>query len=192
GDSYVYILFEDGTDPYWARSRVLEYLSQARDKLPADVSPALGPDATGAAWIYEYALVDRTGRHDLGQLTALQDWFMRYRLKTVPNVAEVATVGGMVQAWQIVVDPQALSARGLTVPQVENAIKQANGASGGSVIEQGEADLMVSSEGYLQSREDFARIPVATNKDGTPVLLDEVAAIRRGPIVRQGIAELDG
>jgi Cu(I)/Ag(I) efflux system membrane protein CusA/SilA len=192
GDSYVYILFEDGTDPYWARSRVLEYLSQARDKLPADVSPALGPDATGAGWIYEYTLVDRTGKHDLGQLTALQDWFMRYRLKTVPNVAEVATVGGMVQAWQVVIDPQALAARGLTVPQVENAIKQANGASGGSVIEQGEADLMVSSEGYLQSREDFARIPVATNKDGTPVLLDQVATIRRGPTVRQGIAELDG
>ncbi|MDE2084462.1 MAG: efflux RND transporter permease subunit [Xanthomonadaceae bacterium] len=192
GDSYVYILFEDGTDPYWARSRVLEYLSQARDRLPADVSPALGPDATGAGWIYEYALVDRSGRHDLGQLTALQDWFLRYRLKTVPNVAEVATVGGMVQAWQVVLDPQALAARELTVAQVENAIKQANGASGGSVIEQGEADLMVSSVGYLQSREDFARIPVATNKNGSLVLLDQVATIRRGPAVRQGIAELDG
>ncbi|MHB8679496.1 MAG: efflux RND transporter permease subunit [Rudaea sp.] len=192
GDSYVYILFEDGTDPYWARSRVLEYLSQARDRLPADVNPTLGPDATGAGWIYEYALVDRSGRHDLGQLTALQDWFLRYRLKTVPNVAEVATVGGMVQAWQVVLDPQALAARRLTVAQVENAIKQANGASGGSVIEQGEADLMVSSAGYLQSREDFARIPLATNKNGSLVLLDQVATIRRGPTVRQGIAELDG
>ena len=192
GDSFVYILFADGTDPYWARSRVLEYLSQARDKLPANVSPALGPDATGAGWIYEYALIDRSGKHDLGQLTALQDWFMRYRLKTVPNVAEIATVGGMVQAWQVVLDPQALAAHGLSVPQVEDAIKQANGASGGSVIEQGEAELMVSSEGYLQSREDFARIPVATGKDGTPVLLSEVARIRRGPAFRRGIAELDG
>ncbi len=192
GDSFVYILFADGTDPYWARSRVLEYLSQARDKLPSNVSPALGPDATGAGWVYEYALVDRTGKHDLGQLTALQDWFLRYRLKTVPNVAEVATVGGMVQAWQVVLDPQALAARGLTVPQVEDAIKQANGASGGSVIEQGEAELMVSSEGYLQSREDFARIPVATGKDGTPVLLHDIATIRRGPAFRRGIAELDG
>ena len=192
GDSFVYILFADGTDPYWARSRVLEYLSQARDKLPANVSPALGPDATGSGWIYEYALVDRSGKHDLGQLTALQDWFLRYRLKTVPNVAEVATVGGMVQAWQVVLDPQALAARGLTVPQVEGAIRQANGASGGSVIEQGEAELMVSSEGYLQSREDFARIPVATGKDGTPVLLSDVATIQRGPTFRRGIAELDG
>jgi Cu(I)/Ag(I) efflux system membrane protein CusA/SilA len=124
GDSFVYILFADGTDPYWARSRVLEYLSQARDKLPANVSPALGPDATGAGWIYEYALVDSSGKHDLGQLTALQDWFMRYRLKTVPNVAEVATVGGMVQAWQVVLDPQALAAHGMSVPQVEDAISR--------------------------------------------------------------------
>ena len=192
GDSFVYILFADGTDPYWARSRVLEYLSQARDKLPANVSPALGPDATGAGWVYEYALIDRSGKHDLGQLTALQDWFLRYRLKTVPNVAEVATVGGMVQAWQVVLDPQALAARGLTVAQVEDAIKQANGASGGSVIEQGEAELMISSEGYLQSREDFSGVPVATSKDGTPVLLREIATIRRGPTFRRGIAELDG
>jgi Cu(I)/Ag(I) efflux system membrane protein CusA/SilA len=192
GDSFVYILFADGTDPYWARSRVLEYLSQARDKLPPNVGPSLGPDATGAGWVYEYALVDRSGQHDLGQLTALQDWFLRYRLKTVPNVAEVATVGGMVQAWQVVLAPQALAARRLTVPQVASAIRQANGASGGSVIEQGEAELMVSSEGYLQSREDFARVPVATGKDGTPVLLQDVATIRRGPTFRRGIAELNG
>ena len=192
GDSYIYILFADGTDPYWARSRVLEYLSQVRDKLPAGVNPALGPDATGVGWIYEYALVDRSGKHDLGQLRAIQDWFLRYRLKTVPNVSEVATLGGMVRAWQVVVDPQALAARGLTVSQVKTAIKDANGAIGGSVIEQGEADLMVSSEGYLKSLEDFARIPVVTNKDGTPILLQDVATIRRGPTLRQGIAELDG
>ena len=192
GDSYVYVLFADGTDPYWARSRVLEYLSQVRDKLPAGVNPALGPDATGVGWIYEYALVDRTGKHDLGQLRAIQDWFLRYRLKTVPDVAEVASLGGMVRAWQIVPDPQALAARGITVSQLVDAIRNANGASGGSVIEQGEAELMVNSEGYLRTREDFARIPVLTGKDGTPVLLRDVAMIRRGPALRRGIAELDG
>ncbi|MEO5595616.1 MAG: efflux RND transporter permease subunit [Lysobacteraceae bacterium] len=192
GDSYVYVLFEDGTDPYWARSRVLEYLSQVRDKLPDGVTPALGPDATGVGWIYEYALVDRSGQHDLGELRALQDWFLRYRLKTVPDVAEVASIGGMVRAWQVVVDPQALAARGLTVQQVEAAIKDANGASGGSVIEQGEAEFMVRSEGYLASREDFENVPILTGNNGVPVLLRDVAQIRRGPTLRRGISELDG
>ncbi len=192
GDSFVYVLFEDGTDPYWARSRVLEYLSQVRDRLPEGVSPALGPDATGVGWIYEYALVDRSGRHDLGELRALQDWFLRYRLKTVPDVAEVASIGGMVRAWQVIVDPQALAARGLTVQQVEAAIRDANGASGGSVIEQGEAELMVRSVGYLTSLEDFESVPVRTGADGVPVLLRDVAEIRRGPTLRRGIAELDG
>ena len=192
GDSYVYVLFEDGTDPYWARSRVLEYLSQVRDKLPDDVSPALGPDATGVGWIYEYALVDRSGKHDLGELRALQDWFLRYRLKTVPDVAEVASIGGMVRAWQVVVDPQALAARGLTVQQVESAIKDANGATGGSVIEQGEAELMIRSEGYLASREDFESVPIMTGNNGVPILLREVAQVWRGPTLRRGIAELDG
>ncbi len=192
GDSYVYVLFEDGTDPYWARSRVLEYLSQVRDKLPDGVSPALGPDATGVGWIYEYALVDRTGKHDLGELRALQDWFLRYRLKTVPDVAEVASIGGMVRAWQVVVDPQALAARGITVQQVESAIRDANGASGGSVIEQGEAELMVRSVGYLGSLKDFESVPVKTGTDGVPVLLRDVAQVRRGPTLRRGISELDG
>lgn len=192
GDSYVYVLFEDGTDPYWARSRVLEYLSQVRDKLPDGVSPALGPDATGVGWIYEYALVDPSGKHDLGELRALQDWFLRYRLKTVPDIAEVATIGGMVSAWQVVVDPQALAARGVTVQQVERAIRDANGASGGSVIEQGEAELMIRSEGYLATREDFETVPVMTGNGGVPVLLREVAQVRRGPTLRRGIAELDG
>ncbi len=192
GDSYVYVLFEDGTDPYWARSRVLEYLSQVRDKLPEGVSPALGPDATGVGWIYEYALVDRSGQHDLGELRALQDWFLRYRLKTVPDVAEVASIGGMVAAWQVVVDPQALAARNLSLVQVENAIRAANGASGGSVIEQGEAELMVRSVGYLGSASDFESIPLSTGNNGVPVLLGEVARIRRGPTLRRGIAELDG
>ncbi|MFP7721384.1 efflux RND transporter permease subunit [Lysobacter sp. A3-1-A15] len=191
GDSFVYILFDDDTDLYWARSRVLEYLSQVRDRLPEGVNPALGPDATGLGWIYEYALVDRTGRNDLGQLRALQDWFLRYELKTIPDVAEVASVGGMVRAWQVVPDPQALAARNVTVSQLVDALKAANGATGGSVIEQGEAELMVRSEGYLDSGEDFEQIPV-TSMDGVPVLLGEVATVQRGPTFRRGIAELDG
>ncbi|HWS26771.1 MAG TPA: efflux RND transporter permease subunit, partial [Xanthomonadales bacterium] len=191
GDSFVYILFDDNTDLYWARSRVLEYLSQVRDRLPQGVNPALGPDATGLGWIYEYALVDRTGGHDLGQLRALQDWFLRYELKTVPNVAEVASVGGMVRAWQIVPDPQALAVRGITVAQVIDAVQAANGATGGSVIEQGEAELMVRSEGYLHSQEDFERVPITTS-GGVPVLLGDVAVVQRGPTFRRGIAELDG
>ena len=192
GDSFVYVLFDDKTDLYWARSRVLEYLSQVRDRLPAQVSPAIGPDATGLGWIYEYALVDRTGKHDLGQLRALQDWFLRYDLKTVPDVAEVASVGGMVQAWQIVPNPQALAARGLTINQLVEAIQSANGATGGSVIEQGEAEFMVRSEGYLRTRADFERVPVTTGNDGVPVLLQDVAMVQRGPALRRGITELDG
>lgn len=192
GDSFVYILFDDDTDLYWARSRVLEYLSQVRDRLPLGVNPALGPDATGLGWIYEYALVDRTGQHDLGQLRALQDWMLRYELKTVPDVAEVASIGGMVRAWQIVPDPQALAARGLTVAQLVGAIEAANGATGGSVIEQGEAELMVRSEGYLRTADAFEQVPVTTGADGVPVLLGEVATVQRGPTFRRGIAELDG
>ena len=192
GDSFVYVLFDDNTDLYWARSRVLEYLSQVRDRLPAQVSPSLGPDATGLGWIYEYALVDRTGRHDLGELRALQDWFLRYQLKTVPDVAEVASVGGMVQAWQITPDPLALAARGITIAQLADAIRDANGATGGSVIEQGEAEVMVRSEGYLRTREDFENVPVATGGDGVPVLLRDIASVQRGPALRRGIAELDG
>ena len=192
GDSYVYVIFADGTDLYWARSRVLEYLNQVRDKLPPGVTPALGPDATGVGWIYEYALVDRSGRHDLGQLRSLQDWFLRYQLKTVPNVAEVASLGGMVNAWQIVPDPQKLAAYGITVPQLQAAVDGANGASGGSVIEQGEAEWMVRSVGYLRSAADFRGIPVKVGPGGTPVLLGEVATVRRGPAFRRGIAELDG
>ncbi len=192
GDSYVDVLFDDSTDLYWARSRVLEYLSQARDRLPAGVTPSLGPDATGLGWIYEYALVDRTGQHDLGQLRALQDWFLRYQLKTVPNVAEVATLGGMERAWQIVPDPLALAARSVTVAQLVDAVRSANGANGGSVIEQGEAELMVRSEGYLKSRADFENVPITANAGGVPVLLRDVATVRRGPTFRRGIAELDG
>ena len=192
GDSFVYVLFDDETDLYWARSRVLEYLSQARDRLPAQASPVLGPDATGLGWIYEYALVDRSGTHDLGQLRAMQDWFLRYELKTIADVAEVASLGGMVQAWQIVPDPPTLAARGITVDMLIDAVTAANGAAGGSVIEQGEAELMVRSEGYLQNREDFEQVPVMTGDDGVPVLLRDVAMVQRGPALRRGIAELDG
>lgn len=192
GDSFVYVIFQDGTDTYWARSRVLEYLSQSRGQLPPGITPTLGPDATGLGWIYEYALVDRHGTQDLGQLRALQDWFLRYRLKTVPDIAEVASIGGMVSAWQIVIDPLKLAVYGLTVPQVITAVRAANGATGGSVIEQGEADLMVKSIGYLRTREDFERIPLTTGSNGIPVTLKTVAVVRRGPTFRQGIADLDG
>ena len=192
GDSYVYVLFDDDTDLYWARSRVLEVLSQVRDRLPAEVTPTLGPDATGLGWIYEYALVDRSGRHDLGQLRSLQDWFLRYELKTVPDVAEVASVGGMVQAWQVVPDPNALVARGITLDALVDAIRAANGATGGSVIEQGEAEVMVRSEGYLRTAGDFERIPIRSGDAGVPVLLQDVARVQRGPALRRGIAELDG
>ena len=192
GDSYVYVLFDDKTDPYWARSRVLEYLSQVRDRLPPDVSPALGPDASGVGWIYEYALVDRRGTHDLGQLRALQDWFLRYQLKTVPDVAEVASLGGMVRAWQVVPDPVRLAAHGITVMQLVEALRAANGATGGSVIEQGEAELMVRSVGYLHTQVEFENVPVHTGTDGVPVLLCDVATVRRGPTLRRGVTELDG
>lgn len=192
GDSFVYVIFHGGTDPYWARSRVLEYLSQVRDRLPPGVNPTLGPDATGLGWIYEYALVDRSGTLNLGQLRAQQDWFLRYRLKTIPDVAEVASIGGMVQAWQIVLDPLKLAAYGLTVPQVAAAVRAANGATGGSVLEQGESDLMVKSMGYLRTRDDFERIPLATNGNGIPVTLASIATVRHGPTFRQGIADLNG
>ncbi|MDZ3822050.1 MAG: CusA/CzcA family heavy metal efflux RND transporter [Pseudoxanthomonas sp.] len=192
GDSFVYVLFDDSTDLYWARSRVLENLSQVRGRLPAGVNPSLGPDATGLGWIYQYALVDRSGRHDIGQLRALQDWFLRYELSSVPDVAEVATVGGAVRAWQVLPEPEALAARGITLARLAEAIMSANGSGGGSVIEQGEAELMVRSEGYLRSREDFERIPVAVDARGVPVTLGEVARIQRGPTFRRGLAELDG
>jgi len=192
GDSFVYVLFADGTDPYWARSRVLEYLSQARDRLPAGVTPALGPDATGVGWIYEYALVDRSGRHDIGELRGIQDWLLRFELTALPGIAEVASLGGMVRAWQIVPDPQRLRAHGIGVAQLVDAIRAANGASGGSVIVQGEAEMMLSSEGYLRSREAFEQVPVALDDARNPVRLGDLASIRRGPAFRRGITELDG
>jgi len=192
GDSFVYILFEDGTDPYWARSRVLEYLSQVQSRLPPQAKPALGPDATGVGWIYQYALVDRTGRHDLGELRALQDWFLKYELKALPNVAEVASVGGMVRQYQVVLDPEKLRAYGIPHTRVVAAIQGANRETGGSVLELGEAEYMVRASGYLKTLEDFRAIPLMTAKGGVAVRLGDVARVQIGPEMRRGIAELDG
>ncbi|MBI3715747.1 MAG: efflux RND transporter permease subunit [Betaproteobacteria bacterium] len=192
GDSFVYVLFEDGTDLYWARSRVLEYLSQVQSRLPQNAKPSLGPDATGIGWIYEYALVDRSGRHDLSELRALQDWFLKYELKTLPNVAEVATIGGMVRQYQVVLDPNRLRAYNISHAKVITAIQNANQESGGSVLELGEAEYMVRSGGYLKTLDDFRAIPIFTSDAGTPVLLKDVARIQLGPEMRRGIAELNG
>jgi Cu(I)/Ag(I) efflux system membrane protein CusA/SilA len=192
GDSFVYVLFEDGTDPYWARSRVLEYLNQVQSRLPAEAKPALGPDATGVGWIYQYALVDRSGRHDLGQLRALQDWFLKYELKSIPNVAEVASVGGMVRQYQIVLYPERLRAYGIPHSKVIAAVQASNRETGGSVLELGEAEYMVRASGYLKTLDDFGAIPLMTSDSGTPVMLKDVARIQIGPEMRRGIAELDG
>lgn len=192
GDSFVYVLFEDGTDPYWARSRVLEYLNQVQGRLPATAKPALGPDATGVGWIYEYALVDRTGQHDLSQLRALQDWFLKFELKALPNVAEVATVGGMVKQYQVVLDPAKLVAYGISHERVIQAIQRANQESGGSVLEMAEAEYMVRASGYLTSLEDFRAIPLGLANGGIPLRLGDVAIIQMGPEMRRGIAELNG
>ncbi|MBX3662413.1 MAG: efflux RND transporter permease subunit [Burkholderiales bacterium] len=192
GDSFVYVLFEDGTDLYWARSRVLEYLNQVQGRLPAQAKPALGPDATGVGWIYEYAVVDRSGRNDIAQLRALQDWFLKYELKSVPNVAEVASVGGMVRQYQIVPDPDRLRAYNIPLSRVIAAVRAANREAGGAVLELGEAEYMVRARGYLKTLDDFRAIPISTSDGGTPVLLKDVARIQVGPELRRGIAELDG
>ncbi|HHX6751747.1 CusA/CzcA family heavy metal efflux RND transporter [Pseudomonas indoloxydans] len=192
GDSFVYVLFENGTDLYWARSRVLEYLSQVQARLPAGAAPALGPDATGVGWIYQYALVDRTGTHDLAQLRALQDWFLKFELKTLANVAEVATIGGMVKQYQVVLDPIKLASRGITQQQVAEAISRANQETGGAVLELAETEFMVRASGYLQTLNDFRAIPLRLDSGGVPVTLGEVAHIQLGPEMRRGIAELDG
>lgn len=192
GDSFVYVLFEDDTDLYWARSRVLEYLSQIQERLPSNAEPSLGPDATGVGWIYEYALVDRSGRHDLSQLRALQDWFFKFELKSVPDVAEVATIGGMVAQYQVVIDPVKLAAYKVGHTQVIDAIQKANRETGGSVLEMGEAEYMVRASGYLQSLSDFRSIPLRLADNGVPVTLGDVAVIQRGPEMRRGIVELNG
>jgi copper/silver efflux system protein len=192
GDSYVYIIFEDGTDLYWARSRVLEYLSQVSSLLPDEAKPALGPDATGVGWIFQYALVDKTGGHDLAQLRSLQDWFLKYELQTVPGVSEVATIGGMVKQYQVVVNPNRLRAYGIPLAKVHKAIQAGNRETGGSVIEMAEAEYMVRASGYISSETELKRIPLGTTPRGTPILLQDVAEIRIGPELRRGIGELNG
>ncbi len=191
-DSFVYIIFKDGTDLYWARSRVLEYLSQVAPTLPPTAKPALGPDATGVGWVYQYALVDRTGGHDLAQLRSIQDWFLKYELQTVPGVSEVATIGGMVKQYQVIVDPDKLRSYNIPLSKVRTAIQRGNQETGGRVIEMAEAEYMVRASGYIKSEEDLRQIPLKVTKDGTPVLLRDVAQIRLGPELRRGIGELNG
>ncbi len=191
GDAYVYVLFDDDTDLYWARSRVLENLSQIQSSLPAGVSVALGPDATGVGWIYEYALVDRSGKHNLADLRALQDWTLKFELKTVPNVAEVASVGGMVRQYQIIPEPAKMRALNITHEQLITAVQSANQESGGALLEMGEAEFMVRTTGYLQTLDDFRQVVIAS-RDGVPVMLSDVATVRLGPELRRGVAEYNG
>ncbi|MDE3115885.1 MAG: efflux RND transporter permease subunit, partial [Pseudomonadota bacterium] len=192
GDSYIYVIFKDGTDLYWARSRVLEYLNEVAAQLPPDAHPSLGPDATGVGWVYEYALVDRTGKHNLAQLTSLQDWFLKYELQTVPGVAEVATVGGMVRQYQVVVDPDKLRAYGISLATVRTAIQNANHETGGALVEMAGAEYMVRATGYIKSIKDLLEVPLKVGSGGVPVQLKDVATVRLGPQLRRGVAELNG
>ena len=192
GDSYVYVLFDDDTDLYWARSRVLEYLSQVQGDLPEGVVPSLGPDATGVGWVYEYALVDRTGKNDLSQLRSLQDWFLRYELQTIPGVAEVASIGGMVKQYQVVLDPDKMMSLGIDQDTAIKAIKNANMEVGGSIVELAEREYIVRATGYLENLEDFRSIPLRTEIGGVPVTLGDIARVQIGPEIRRGIAELNG
>jgi copper/silver efflux system protein len=192
GDSYVYIIFDDKTDLYWARSRVLEYLNQLTGRLPPSARPTLGPDGTGVGWVYEYALVDHSGTYDISQLRALQDWFLRYELKSVPNVAEVASIGGLVKQYQVVLDPDRMRALRITIDKVKSALRDSNNETGGSVLELGEAEYAVRATGYLKNLDDFRDVPVGLGAGGTPILLGDVARIQIGPEIRRGISELDG
>ncbi|MBU6469933.1 MAG: CusA/CzcA family heavy metal efflux RND transporter [Gammaproteobacteria bacterium] len=192
GESYVYVTFESGTDLYWARSRVLEYLSQIKSQLPAGVTAVLGPDATGVGWVYEYALVDKTNKHDIAQLTTLQNWFLKFELQQVPGVSQVATIGGMVKQYQVVVDPNKLRAYGIPIEKVRMAIENGNSETGGDVIEMAEAEYMILASGYIKSIHDLEEIPLGVNKNGTPILLKDVATVRLGPESRRGVADLNG
>jgi Cu(I)/Ag(I) efflux system membrane protein CusA/SilA len=192
GDSYVYVIFDDKTDLYWARSRVLEYLNQVTGRLPPTAKPTLGPDGTGVGWIYEYALIDHSGQHDISQLRALQDWFLKYELKSVADVAEVASVGGLVKQYQVVLDPDRMRALGITIERVKQALRNSNNETGGSVLELGEAEYAVRATGYLRNLDDFRSVPVGLGGGGTPILLGDVARIQIGPEIRRGISELNG
>src|SRR3989338_450656 len=191
GFSMVYVIFEDGTDMYWARTRVLEYLNYAADRLPASVSPKLGPDATGVGWIYEYALVDKTGKHDLSQLRSIQDWYLRYPLQTVDGVFEVASIGGYVKQYQVEVEPEALLAYGIPLARVRQAIQRSNNDVGGRLVEMGETEYMVRAAGYIRSLHDLEVIPVGVDANGTPIYLKQLANIHLGPELRRGLTELN-
>ncbi|CAH1077658.1 efflux RND transporter permease subunit [Candidatus Nitrotoga sp. 1052] len=192
GESFIYIIFKDGTDPYWARTRVLEYLSQMAGKLPPGVTPALGPDASGVGWIFEYALTDRQHRHDPDQLRALQDFFLKYELQSLPGVAEVASIGGMVRQYQIEVSPTRLAAYKLTLDKVAQSVRDSNLSGGGSVVEMGRAEYMIRARGYLKTLDDFRQIPLGTDGQGIPIRLQDVAHIQTGPEARRGVVDLDG
>jgi len=192
GESYLYVLFKDGTDPYWARSRVLEYLSQAAPHLPQGVAPTLGPDASGIGWVFEYALVDRNHRYDPDQLRAIQDFYLKYELQSLPGVAEVASVGGMVRQFQIEVDPNRLAAYKVSLDQVAKAVRDSNQSSGGSAVELGRTELMIRAKGYLASLDDIRNVAIATDAQGVPVRLQDVAHIGTGPEPRRGVTDLDG
>ncbi|MBE0435074.1 MAG: efflux RND transporter permease subunit, partial [Methylomicrobium sp.] len=192
GLSIIYVIFEDGTDIYWARSRVLEYLNYIRERLPQGVNPSLGPDATGVGWVYQYALVDKTGRHDLAELRSIQDWYLRYPLQTVPGVAEVASVGGFVKQYQIEIDPNALAAYGISLAQVKQAVKRSNNDIGGRLLEKAETEYMVRAPGYISSLEDIKNIPLGVDSNGTPIRIRDVAHVQIGPELRRGITELNG
>ncbi|MDX8396305.1 MAG: efflux RND transporter permease subunit, partial [Mariprofundaceae bacterium] len=192
GLSFVYIIFEDDTDMYWARSRVLEYLNYAAKSLPTSVTPTLGPDATGVGWAYEYALIDKTGKHDLAQLRSIQDWFMRFQLQTVSGVSEVASIGGYVKQYQIVVDPNALLSYGISIDKIKHAVMNANSDVGGKIIEMAESEFMVRGLGYIQSIHDLEIVAVGANANGTPIYLKDLAHIHLGPDLRRGLADLNG
>jgi len=192
GFSFVYIIFEDGTDIYWARSRVLEYINYVSKRLPKGVTPSLGPDATGVGWIYEYALVDRTGRHDLARLRSIQDWFLRYELTSVEGVSEAASVGGFVKQYQVEVDPNKLVAYGIPLSKVKQAIQRSNRDVGGRLVEMSETEYMVRGRGYIKSVDDIKDIPLGVDDRGIPVYVQDVAYVHTGPELRRGITELDG
>src|SRR6266705_5945064 len=191
GKSFVYVIFQDGTDIYWARSRVIEYLNSVRDSLPEGVNPVIGPDATGVGWVYEYALVDDTGKHNLAELRSFQDWHLKYALESVPGVAEVAPVGGFVRQYQVDLDPNKLSAYGIPLNEVANKIRMSNGDVGGKVFEVGSTEYYVRGRGYIKSIADIENIPLKSEK-GTPVYVKNVGTVHLGPDIRRGIAELNG
>ena len=192
GLSFVYIIFEDGTDMYWARSRVLEYLNFVSGRLPKGVTPTLGPDATGVGWVYEYVVLDTTGAHDLSELRSIQDWYLRYELSSVPGVSEVASIGGFVKQYQVTVDPNKLLAYGMSLQRIRTAIQRSNNDVGGRVIEMGETEYMVRGLGYIQSLDDLRSVALGVDANGTPIRVRDVATVQLGPEMRRGLAEWNG